>query len=418
MKRLSHLRHLAILMIFLLWYPIEPAGFANAEPTTSYQAPLSRDLPTRQSTQAIRHVGIDFSGYFGVSFLSERNKDLDDGLSDISDEYFLYLELIGKKELSPIWTAYGHLQFSGKRRATHLVSSPADFTVRIKELYLSADVSPTSTLTFGRIRLSDRNRWIVDRALDGGRFMDRGDGHVLELAMVNGDEDVPGQFAIFHYAKIAAKRNAGIYQIIERNAGNTAFHLSGYLNNRTNDGFVYHLNLAAISTSGTDGYKSGLGMDFRAIARLSNHKWQPHLVLGFAIGSKDFRQTGLQTNKTTDGGKTLIYRYGIVFKPELSNLATVSIGVSVRPAKNLSLNANIHLYRQTMIFATTPAARVLGATNGFSAFLGSEVNVVATWRPSKKIKIDGGIGWFMPGSAYVNRKESATRVQLRATFYF
>jgi len=74
---------------------------------------------------------------------------------------------------------------------------------------------------------------------------------------------------------------------------------------------------------------------------------RPTLTVGYARGSSDFRQTGLQENKTRFGGVKRWQRYGeLVVQPELSNLSVVSLGAGMLVLENSSIELMTHRLRK------------------------------------------------------------------------
>lgn len=113
----------------------------------------------------------------------------------------------------------------------------------------------------------------------------------------------------------------------------------------------------------------------------------------------------------------LCNRYGFVYQPDLTNLAVVSVGFALRPSRSFSIDLNTYAYAQVSSQATTPSARVKGSTTGSSSFLGTEVSLIGAWRPTKKMKVQFGVGVFHAGPAYQN-KTSTKRFYLHVTRYF
>ena len=89
----------------------------------------------------------------------------------------------------------------------------------------------------------------------------------------------------------------------------------------------------------------------------------------------------------------------------------------MRPSRKFSLDLNAHAYAQVSASTHAPDARVTGSTNGTSQFVGAEISLVGAWRPSKKAKVEFGLGGFQPGPAYTQRG-SAKRIYARFSMYF
>jgi len=381
------------------------------------RSPLSFDITTRKKTKIVVNDYLSFAGSIGASYLSERNLKLDDQRNDYSNQYKTILEVVGRARISANITAFGHLEFKYKGKDTHKKTFNMKSDIRIKEAFIAYKFKNDVTVSLGRLRLSDKNKWVADKAADGIHFGRRLQNSGFELAIVKDDDRSDSTYALTHYTRFQKKHTIGVYAIAERTKQETLGHFVGYINNQKNDRFTYTANVAGILGSAIDEEQNGFGFDFRATQRITQHRLKPQITFGFAMGSKGFRQTGLQSNKTKDGGQTLCNRYGFVYQPDLTNLVVANVGFAFRPNRSFSIDLNTYVYGQVSKQATTPSARPSGSTTGNSSFLGVEVSLIGAWRPTKKMKVEFGAGVFQAGSAYQN-KNSTKRFYIRATRYF
>ena len=381
------------------------------------RSPLSFDISTRKKTKIVVNDYLSLSGSVSASYLNEQNLKLDDQKNDYSNQYKTILEVVGRARLSESITAFAHLEFSFKGKDTHIRTYDIMSDVRIKEAFFAYRFTNNTTVSLGRLRLSDKNKWIADKAVDGIHFSRRLQDSGFEIAIVKDDDRNDSTYTLAHYTRFQKKHTIGVYAIAERSKPTNLGHLVGYINNQKNDRFTYTANVAGILGNGIVGEKNGFGFDFRATHKITQHALNPQITFGFAMGSKGFRQTGLQSNKTKDGGQTLCNRYGFVYQPDLTNLAVASIGLALRPNRKFSVDLNTYFYGQVSKQVTTPSARLSGSTTGNSSFLGTEVSLIGAWRPTKKMKVEFGAGVFQAGSAYQN-KTATKRFYIRATRYF
>ncbi|KAB7610142.1 hypothetical protein F9L33_14705 [Amylibacter sp. SFDW26] len=398
-------------------FGILTGDFAYAGSRKPIKSPLVFDLITRKKTRIVVNDYLSFSGSVGVSYLRERNLKLDDLVNDEVSQYKAVMEIVGRAELSEKLIAFTHLEFGLKGKDTHIKSYGVKSDIRAKEAFLAYQFARNTTLSFGRIRLSDKNKWVADKAVDGIHYGRRLQNSGFEFAIFKDDDGNNSSYVLAHYTRFQNKQAAGIYAIAQRVELETNGHIIGYVNNQRNKRFKYTANIAGTFSNAQSAARNGFGFDFRATQRIGQHKLNPQITYGLAVGSKGFRQTGLESNKTKDGGQTLCHRYGFVYQPDLTNMAVASVGFAVRPSKTFSIDLNTYAYAQVSKQATTPAARISGVTTGRSAFLGAEVSLIGAWRPTKKAKVEFGIGVFQAGSAYQN-KSSSKRIYLRATRYF
>ena len=403
------------LAAFLFGFVVADLAYAGTKKPV--RSPLSFDLTTRKKTKIVVNDYLSFSGGIGASYLSERNLKLDDQKNDYSNQYKTTFAIVGRAKISTSITAFGHLQFSYKGKDTHKKTYDMKSDIRIKEAFIAYKFTNDVTITLGRLRLSDKNRWVADKAVDGIHFGHRAQDSGFEIVIGKDDDRSNSTYALAHYTRFQKKHTIGVYAIAERTETATVGHLIGYVNNQKNERFTYTANIAGILGDATIGEKNGFGLDFRATQKITRHAFNPQITYGFAIGSKGFRQTGLQSNKTKDGGQILCNRYGFVYQPDLTNLAVVSVGIALRPSRSFSIDLLTYAYAQVSSQATTPSARVKGSTRGRSSFLGTEISLIGAWRPTKKMKVQFGVGVFHAGPAYQN-KASTKRFYLHVTRYF
>ena len=154
---------------------------------------------------------------------------------------------------------------------------------------------------------------------------------------------------------------------------------------------------------------SGWGLDFGGIWKLDT--WaQPHLTLGYAIGSGDsgmtetsnsgFRQTGLQDNSERLEGVVSFGYYGELVDPDLSNLQIVSLGFGLRFLKKSSIDFMYHYYRQMKAAPFMHDAGFKRDPIGLDPDIGQEWDVIVgveEWEPIE-FKLVGSI--FRPGRAF------------------
>ncbi len=76
------------------------------------------------------------------------------------------------------------------------------------------------------------------------------------------------------------------------------------------------------------------------------YDYDPRLFAGFARGSSEFIQTGLQANEAGFGGVERFPSYGLLLAPELSNLSVVTAGVGLSLLRSSSLDLVYHHYQR------------------------------------------------------------------------
>ena len=375
------------------------------------------DAAKRKKAKHKLSDAVSYSAYANIRYLGERDIARDDNVRDSSDETAIYLGFVGRAQLSHSVMAFAHAEVSLKDRRTHDRSFGRIMDPQLKEALVAVSLSQTDTLTFGRMRFSDANKWVLDASVDGVHYARKTPGKVLEFAAFKGTTSVSSYYAMAHYGRADELGRWGGLALAESDGDAKRLHVAGYWEQRVTTTFRYQATAGAVFGDAANGKNFGVGFDVRAIKKLSDSKLKPQITFGFAYGSEGFQQSGLHSNKTYDGGQTQFHRYGYVYQPELTNLAVLSLGVGVRPSKKFSADLVANAYFQPSASTTGPSARLNGITTGNSHFLGTEISLVGAFRPSKKTKVEFGAGRFDPGPAYLDQSP-ATRVFARISVYF
>lgn len=399
--------------LFLVTGPIE----ATAGNKDAPQAPLVFDIDKRKKTKRPITDWLRISGYANLRFQGERNIRRDDGVSDRTDEIAAYLGFAARADLGHGMTGFLHAEVDVRDKQTHLRSYGRIMQPNLKEALLSFRTGDSGQLSIGRLRFSDPHKWVADASVDGLHYAVRSGDAAFEFAAVQGTRDVTATYLLAHTSRAADKRRAGVFAIAELDRADRRLHLSAYLGDQVSARFSYQLNAATVIGDAAHGRSFGVGIDARVLQKLGTGRWGPQITYGFAMGTPGFQQSGLHSNKTKDGGQTQFHRYGYVFQPELTNLAVGTLAYGLRLSRKVSVDLSAHAYLQPNRSTTGPIARIKGATTGKSRFIGSEVSLAGAWRPTKKSKLEVGIGRFMPGPAYADRSK-ASRLYMRLSVYF
>lgn len=379
-------------------------------------SPLVFDASKRKKTKTSVTDSLSYSAYTSLRFQGERNLKLDDGLTDKSDEGAVYLGVAAKFRISETVLAFTHAELDLRKKTTHTTQYGWVKKLKMKEALVSFKISEANSFSVGRMRFSDANKWIADASVDGVHFAHKSEGRAFEAAVFRDVFNDAGDYALFHATRFSKKTRSGVYVLAEKANAERRLHVIGYMKKSPSARFSYTLHGAGVFGDAANGNTNGFGFDARATYKFDLPS-NPQVTFGLAAGSDGFRQTGLHSNKTYDGGQTQFNRYGYVFQPELTNLAAATVSLGLRPSRKFSLDLSAHFYIQLSPSTTAPIARVSGSTNGTFAYLGSELSFAGAWRPSKKSKFEFGIGAFQPGSAFNNRA-SSKRVYARLSMYF
>lgn len=162
----------------------------------------------------------------------------------------------------------------------------------------------------------------------------------------------------------------------------------------------------------------GRALDVGATAILSL-PLRPSLTLGYARGSEDFRQTGLQENKTRLAGVKRMQRYGELVQPELANLAVTTVGAGVRLTDNTSLELVTHRLRQVRPRDSLAGSRLSADPLGTNRALGRETGLLLAVRESRRVEFTFKASHFKPGAAFApDRRDGARAVEVGVAVNF
>jgi hypothetical protein len=73
--------------------------------------------------------------------------------------------------------------------------------------------------------------------------------------------------------------------------------------------------------------------------------WEPRVFAGYAQGSEEYRQSGIGNNEAGFGGVERFDSYGLLLRPELSNIGIVTAGAGMSLFDSSSLDLVYHYYR-------------------------------------------------------------------------
>lgn len=395
------------------------AGFGDdavAGGKTKYLGAPIFDIDKRKKTKHALTDWAQFGAYASVRYSGERNLRLDDDADDFSDKYSAYLGLTARIEPTDRLVGFAHLEAELTERETHKSGYTID-KIHKKEIVGAARISERSTVSAGRMRFSDALRWSTDASVDGVHYGFKGEDLTVDLAAFAGTYDDNGRYALAHVSRFSETDMLGGVAIVESDDGEERVHLASYWSDKVSDTLSYTMSAGVTLGDAANDQSFGVAADVRVIKQLSGHELKPQLTLGLAAASKGFKQTGVESHKTYDGGQTQFHRYGYVYQPELKNIAAATAALGLRPSRMFSVDFTAHAYAQTETMAGPQEARVSGETTGRSRFLGVEASVVGAWRPTKQSKAELGLSLFKPGSAYENR-ETAKQIYARFSYYF
>lgn len=155
---------------------------------------------------------------------------------------------------------------------------------------------------------------------------------------------------------------------------------------------------------------------------------RPTFSLGVAKGSggaddgtqdHNFRQTGLQENKSRVGGVKRMRYYGELLDPELSNLRIVSAGFGLRFLGKNSVELLLHQYRQEQASTRLAGSRLSVDPAGLNRDIGSEIDFFIALREWRHVEVTLNLSRFQPGAAFAaDRRDPAYSAELGVALIF
>ncbi|MGH7492840.1 MAG: alginate export family protein [bacterium] len=290
---------------------------------------------------------------------------------------------------------------------------------RLSRAYLYWELSKLARLQIGRQDFYDEREWIYDELLDAIRLHIWRSPLALELSGSFGREfleeqnGTKGMMNAMGLLRTYLNRDhflsAYIVDSHRRYVDNYDLKLYGLRSySRPRRGLRHWLELAA--SRGQNGLKriNGYAVDL-GLSNVFDMRLHPTITTGlaYASGDKDrenqdgaFHQTGLQDNNGKFGGVTSFRYYGEVFDPELSNRMITTLGLGVRPLRNLSTDLVFHTYHQDQASTDLGDTRLQVKPTGESKYLGWELDLIVGYRLLKRINMELILGRFEPGRAF------------------
>ena len=128
---------------------------------------------------------------------------------------------------------------------------------------------------------------------------------------------------------------------------------------------------------------------------------EPSFTLGYAFGSREFRQTGLEGNEGDFNGVVDFLYYGELLEPELSNISIFTADTGINPTEETSIDFVYHYYIQTEATDELRDSNIDTDPNGINKSLGSEIDLILGYeQKEEKLAVALSFGYFIPGKAF------------------
>lgn len=337
--------------------------------------------------------------------------------------------------------AYFNLEYSGTLVKDEEKKKDNETSLDLKLAYVSFNkVIEGMTLTVGRQRMDDEREWLFDDNLDSVRLaytfqniaFDFFAGEKRSRDLINNEKD---DEAVNYYVSAAYSLNKdskftmySFYRDDRVHLGENPIFLGVSLYGALIKHFDYWLEFAHVRGKSGSNRIKGFGFDVGFKYKLSFLPLKPRINMSVAFGTGDddpgdgkdenFRQTGLQDNNAKLGGIPSVQFYGEMFRPELSNMGILTMGLAIRPTRSTSIELMYHYYHQHHPADEIRDSDVDEDPDGRNEELGQEIDVIVGFKQKPHVNISLVFGYFIPGAAFPNDPEPALFSEFKVRYDF
>jgi hypothetical protein len=145
----------------------------------------------------------------------------------------------------------------------------------------------------------------------------------------------------------------------------------------------------------------GFGYDAGASVSLASIRGEPRLFVGYARASRDFRQTGIESDEAGFGGVERFRHYGLLLDPDFTNLGVETTGAGVSLLRSSSLDLVYHRYRlRNVRDAFLPDIALEAELEPTHRDLGQEIDLVLAIEEWERLELAFGLAAFRTGRAF------------------
>ena len=361
--------------------------------------------------------------FFGARLDLEALGDNNSDLNDSEEDSLVFLR--SRLNLAGLYRPWDNIDFFGEVQFsyTQILEDPSDrrsseFEFALSRAYMlwKEFLTPSLNLQVGRQRFNDDRQWLYDANLDAVRIFFNRDPFSLEMSVSanlvesefsnnliepNDEEDVMINYILYNAYRYGRKDEIAFYGIVRQDPSedrDLAF-VGIYWKSRSIKDQKFWIHAASSLGFEESNSLMGSGVDLGWISRFD--LWlEPSLTMGFALGSKNFRQTGLEDNNGRFNGVVKFRYYGEVLDPELSNIMIPTLGLGIIPFDETSLDIVYHYYAQVEKTDELRDADVDEDLTGEDRDLGHEVDLIFGTEIIKNLQIEFDTGVFIPGKAF------------------
>ncbi len=359
---------------------------------------------------------LTFGSQIEFEYKLDRNIDLDGSKDEDLSTIEPAINLAFSFDPFSFLQAFVNLKIGGEFEIEDGRSKKDRSIFEIEEAYLFFKDLFNDRFSFqiGRQQFDDERQWLYDAELDGARAFILHWGIVTQLSVsrggiVNRDllrkdaGDKTNNFAVYSTYYFNEDTNiAGYFLARDDTTGenNSPIFLGIHSDGEVTGDLDYWLELAYVTGKDGNNNISGFGFDLGSTYAF-DVTLEPSITLGYAFGSREFRQTGLQGNEGDFNGVVDFLYYGELFEPELSNMSIITAGTGINPTEETSIDIVYHYYIQTKALDELRDSNLDVEPNGLDKSLGSEIDLILGYeQKDEKLAIAISFGYFIPGSAF------------------
>ncbi len=315
---------------------------------------------------------------------------------------------------------YGVAEVELKDKTKRETGKPERNKTRLEltQIYLGLDADALDThFRLGRWLYRDEREWLLDENIDGvlarwksGRWRADVLGGRIDywqrdlLDRTSRDAGKTTAMGAIVRRKLGSDWLAGAYALASENthdAHYSQFHYGLRSHDERREGLRHWAEIGLMSGNKSGNRHSGFAADVGGTYVFAS-RLRPRLTLGYAYASKNYRQTGLQSNEATLGGNTKLNIYGATLAPELTNLHVITAGIGVDITPDASLDLIYHDYRQAQTADLEAHNGDLKSRydNRSTTRLGSGIDLVWGVQVNKRLKTELIMGMFTPSKRF------------------
>jgi alginate production protein len=284
----------------------------------------------------------------------------------------------------------------------------------------------------GRQQFDDERQWLYDAELDGARAFILHCGIVAQLSVsrggiVNRDllrkdaGDKTNNYIAYLTYFFNEDTNLAAYFLARDDTtgeNNSPIFLGVHSDGEVAGNLDYWLELAYVTGKEGSENINGFGFDL-GTTYVFDTVLEPSLTLGYAFGTREFRQTGLEGNEGDFNGVVDFLYYGEFLEPELSNMSIFTAGPGIKPIEVVSIDLVYHYYVQTEASDELRDSNIDADPNGINKSLGSEIDLILGYeQKEEKLAVALSFGYFIPGSAFSSDAENGFLTKLVMAYAF